>query len=202
MAGKFLVIIVSDSGVEDEHLAGALDVETLDVRGVSSNAECIRLISGGGFTPDLVLLNPYEAGEDTIESLRTFRSLYPTLLFGVTGCQIDPAFRVEASHAGAQLFLRKPIFPNDVEGLIARVRLHSPRGAEPVAATGPGARIVELNNGAFFLAASPVMQQIYQQVQVIARADVPVLITGESGVGKEVISLLLHHHSPRSEKQF
>ena len=202
MAANFRVILVSDSDVVDEHLARALDVETLDVCSVASNAECIRLIAGGTFTPDLVLLNPYEAGQETIESLRTLHSLYPNLLFAVTGCQLDPAFIVEASHAGAQLFLRKPIFPRDVEGLIARVRIHSPRNEEPSMAAGPGVRIEELRNGVFFLAASPVMQQIYAQVKVIARADVPVLITGESGVGKEVISQLLHHHSTRAERQF
>ena len=202
MAGNFRVIIVSDCGTEDADLAQALDVGTLDVCSVASNAECIRLIAGGNFAPDLVLLNPCEPCQDTIGSLRTLHSLYPNLLFAVTGSHLDPGFIVEASHAGAQLFLRKPIFAKDVEGLIARVRIHSPRNEEPALAAGPGVRIEELSNGAFFLAASPVMQQIYAQVKVIARADVPVLITGESGVGKEVISQLIHHHSTRAGRQF
>src|ERR1700759_5528088 len=119
MAGKFRVIIVSDGGAVDDQLAQALEVETLEACAVGSNAECIRLIAGGSFLPDLVLLNPADPGQNTIESLRTLHSLYPNLLFAVTGCHLDPGFIVEASHAGAQLFLRKPIYSKDVEGLIA-----------------------------------------------------------------------------------
>ena len=66
-------------------------------------------------------------------------------------------------------------------------------------------RICSLRNWApkrFFLAASPKMKKIFEQVQRIARVEVPVLITGESGTGKEVIALLLHKNSPRANKRF
>jgi two-component system response regulator AtoC len=60
----------------------------------------------------------------------------------------------------------------------------------------------ELGNDAFFLAASKVMRDIHAKVCMIARPDVPVLITGESGVGKEVVANLLHRHSARASRQF
>jgi two-component system response regulator AtoC len=62
--------------------------------------------------------------------------------------------------------------------------------------------VVELGNDAFFLAASKAMRQIHQKVCTIARADVPVLITGESGVGKEVVANLLHRQSDRASRSF
>lgn len=61
---------------------------------------------------------------------------------------------------------------------------------------------MELGGDRFFLAASPAMRDIYAKVCTIARADVAVLITGESGVGKEVIANLLHHQSARAGRQF
>jgi two-component system, NtrC family, response regulator AtoC len=55
-----------------------------------------------------------------------------------------------------------------------------------------------LDNGLFFLAASPAMRALRSQLQLIARVDVPVLLLGESGVGKEVIAKLIHKLSMRA----
>ena len=62
--------------------------------------------------------------------------------------------------------------------------------------------IVELGDDRFFLAASTAMREIHAKVCMIARADVSVLITGESGVGKEVVANLLHRQSARASRQF
>ena len=50
------------------------------------------------------------------------------------------------------------------------------------------------------IVASPVMERILEQVQRIARSDASVLITGESGSGKEMVARALHHYSRRSPK--
>ena len=55
-----------------------------------------------------------------------------------------------------------------------------------------------LDNGLFFFAASPAMRALRSQLQLIARVDVPVLLLGESGVGKEVIAKLIHKLSMRA----
>jgi two-component system response regulator AtoC len=57
-----------------------------------------------------------------------------------------------------------------------------------------------LDNGLFFLAASPAMRTLRSQLQLIARVDVPVLMLGESGVGKEVIARLIHKLSRRANE--
>ena len=53
-------------------------------------------------------------------------------------------------------------------------------------------QVEALDNGLFFLAVSPAMKTLRSQLQLIARVDVPVLMLGESGVGKEVIARLIH----------
>lgn len=60
----------------------------------------------------------------------------------------------------------------------------------------------ELDNNHFFLAASPVMMQLYRDIRVVAPLDIPVLILGESGVGKEIVAMLLHKYHARSENRF
>ncbi len=52
----------------------------------------------------------------------------------------------------------------------------------------------------FFLAASPAMQKLRKHVAQVAKVDIPVLLLGESGVGKEVLARLIHRHSRRSGK--
>jgi two-component system response regulator AtoC len=53
-----------------------------------------------------------------------------------------------------------------------------------------------------FLAASPAMQSVRQQVVQISDTDVPVLLLGESGTGKEVVARLLHKFSSRAQRTF
>ena len=59
-----------------------------------------------------------------------------------------------------------------------------------------------LNDGSSFLAASRAMRSIRQQIEKIADYDVPVLILGESGSGKEVVARLLHGRSARARQPF
>src|ERR1700756_3627946 len=57
-----------------------------------------------------------------------------------------------------------------------------------------------IENETFFLAASPAMQKIRNQAEHVAKVDIPVLILGESGAGKEVLARLIHKLSARSRK--
>ncbi|HYX52968.1 MAG TPA: sigma-54 dependent transcriptional regulator [Candidatus Limnocylindrales bacterium] len=72
-------------------------------------------------------------------------------------------------------------------------------GAEVPSAEAP--RCEQVENDIFFLAASPAMQKIRAQVAQVARVDIPVLLLGESGVGKEVLARLVHKLSRRSGRQ-
>lgn len=60
----------------------------------------------------------------------------------------------------------------------------------------------ELSNGFVFRAASPAMAKIHSSIQQIARVDVPVLLLGESGVGKEVVARRIHQLSNRAHRSF
>lgn len=59
-----------------------------------------------------------------------------------------------------------------------------------------------LGDGLYFLAASPQMKKIRKQIHQIASVNVPVLITGESGSGKEVIARMVHQHRQGKEGPF
>jgi transcriptional regulator with PAS, ATPase and Fis domain len=60
----------------------------------------------------------------------------------------------------------------------------------------------DLTNGFIFPAASPLMAKVCSSIQQIARVDVPVLLLGESGVGKEVVARRIHQLSNRAHRSF
>ncbi len=76
-----------------------------------------------------------------------------------------------------------------------------PQPTQPADHALKDATFVEnLQDGSYFLAASVAMKQIRAQAALIAKVDVPVLLLGESGVGKEVLARLIHQMSPRAPR--
>ncbi len=120
----------------------------------------------------------------------------------------DALWRQFASQLGIDALLTKPILRHDLDAVIARsAPAHSTLANAFAAATtsepgAPGAYVEELDGGRFFLANCAAMRQIYNNIRLLGPVDVPVLILGESGVGKEIISMLLHKHSTRAQRGF
>jgi two-component system response regulator AtoC len=161
--------------------------------------DCVRMIERRSAGCDLVLLDEDLPEFGGLEALRRLRLAKPDLPAALMSAYLNPKFLFEASQAGAQGFLNKPIRARDLEELIATL---CPRDAESVSQPAPAMHIEDLGSGQFFLAASPSMLNILHQVRLVSRADVPVLITGESGVGKEVVANLIHKYSPRANRTF
>jgi two-component system response regulator AtoC len=104
---------------------------------------------------------------------------------------------VEAIQVGADDFIRRPYTAEDLENAIKGL----PTKARPQAAVPPddsGDRLTrELR-----LLVSPQMREIQGVVEQAARADVTVLICGETGVGKELVARSIHVHSTRRREPF
>jgi two-component system response regulator AtoC len=106
---------------------------------------------------------------------------------------------VEAIQAGADDFLRRPYTAEDLEHVIRGVSGRPRR--EP--ATTPG---VEENGDRLqremAMLTSAQMREIQSVIEQAARADVTVLVCGETGVGKELVARAIHAHSPRRRATF
>jgi transcriptional regulator with PAS, ATPase and Fis domain len=87
---------------------------------------------------------------------------------------------------------------------VAPVAAHSavPSRASEASPPDQPSDVEELDGGGFFVLASAPMRKIRAQIDMVARINIPVLILGESGSGKEVVARLLHKFSPRSHRPF
>lgn len=165
----------------------------------SSVQGCIRLLERHAPGYDLILLDeqlPDSGGIGAIKQIRALRREIPAALMST---HLSPRILHEASQAGANGFLTKPMRANDLDELLATL---CPRQVESAAEPPPAMHIEDLGSGQFFLAASPAMLDILHQVRMLSRADVPVLITGESGVGKEIVATMIHKYSLRAHRTF
>lgn len=109
--------------------------------------------------------------------------------------------------------LLKPLQRHDLERIMEDISALGPRATKhpmagivlpALAGVKPaGDRILEeLPGGRYFLGSSAAMLKIYETVRLLAPVDVPVLILGESGVGKDIVANLLHMHSMRAQHPF
>lgn len=201
MTRRIRIVIVDRDNKTADYLLGLFDPDTFDVRHVVSGAEALDLSERSFFVPQAVLLDTPGDCQKTLETISLLKRLAGDVHIVLMGGVLPGGFMLQAGRSGVSDFLAKPIFRQDVEALCASIRQKISRPEDLPPITVPARpQITEFNDGSFFLAASPAMLDIARQIIPIASADVPVLITGESGVGKEVIAQMLHHHSIRSTR--
>ncbi len=124
------ILILGDKAQAEDDIASVLATSALDPICIADDVECLKWIRRQETAPGLVLLNPSSQDSGALESIRTLRAAHPHLLLAVTGYSFDPSFIQEAAENGA-LLLRKPISPQDIEGLITRIRLNTPAAPPP-----------------------------------------------------------------------
>ena len=148
-----------------------------------------------GCSPDLVLLDLLMPGIDGLQTLEQLRQLKPGLKVVMLSCVSDTRKVVQAMRLGAIDYLTKPFQKAELDAVIGQCV--GTRRARPTPA-----KLKNLCDDVFFVAASPAMKKIRSQAALVANVDIPVLLLGESGTGKEVLARLIHKLSPRAHRTF
>jgi two-component system, NtrC family, response regulator AtoC len=198
METNFRILVVHDDLSEGSRIANLLDRSKFKATCARNERECLDAVRNSLTLPHLILLDSSMPGADGLETLRSIRKIRPELPVAMMAGFMSGAFVLQASQAGAQAFLHKPVHPEELDQLATEFCIER---EDAPARNESSVLLEELEHGNFFLATSPVMRQIAEQVRTIARTNVPVLITGESGSGKEIIAQLLHKHSLRASRQ-
>lgn len=136
---------------------------------------------------------PYVDGMALFRHLR--RSAVETDVILMTAHAAFPD-AVDAMREGACDYLVKPIGLDDITARITRIAAR--RAAPSVEAIGGESD----NTAPSVIGESPAMERVRHRIEKIAQSSAPVLITGETGTGKELVARLLHLRSPRSAGPF
>jgi two-component system response regulator AtoC len=198
MAEKERILVVDDEPSIRKYLQTLLDVDGFAVETVSSGKEALEKI-GAGERPDFVILDVLMPEMDGLETLRHLMQVDRSLNVIMLSCSNEVTTVVEAIRIGALDYLTKPFEKPELDAAFLKCRQKQELRSENKALREYCEAITE---DLSFLAASPQMLKIRQQVLQIAPVDVPVFISGESGVGKEVISRMIHLRSNRRSQPF
>jgi two-component system, NtrC family, response regulator AtoC len=153
-----------------------------------------------GLAPQLLLLDLPRGEDDSFHILWWLRRLSPDLPIILVSYIEDLAKKDESMRLGARDFLTRPVTEQQFERAIRRHLGSSHRSAQLPFATKSS--MEQLSDDFFFVGTSTVMQHLRAQVELLAQTDVPVLIFGEPGSGRETIARLIHKLSVRSQFRF
>jgi DNA-binding NtrC family response regulator len=191
MKGKILVV---DDAADIRDLLGAILRETYDVIEAKSGAELKQALTQQ--QQDVVLLDLKLPDADGLDLLPGIKKQWPeTEVIVLTGNATFEA-AVEATKRGAYHFLNKPF---DTQGLLVTVERaleHKMQNEENSTLRRALSTMSGVPQPIF---QSQAMQNVVRTVERVAPSDVAILITGESGSGKEVIADLIHAMSPRAK---
>lgn len=147
------------------------------------------------FKPDIVLVDIRMPEMDGLQVLEKIRSNDPDALVIVMTAYTDMETTISAMKLGAYDFLSKPFNIDECLLLISRgLSAHRNTKKPEIGVMAPKSSALKGN--------SPAMQEVYKTIGKVSGEDVTVLVTGESGCGKELVAQAIHYNSKRSHKPF
>ena len=198
MSEKEHVLVVDDEPSIRKYLQTLLEVDGYRVTSVASGAEALEAVQQSD-RPDFIILDVLMQEMNGLETLRQLIQVDRTLNVIMLSCSNEVTTVVEAIRLGAQDYLTKPFEKAELDAAILKCRQKMDLRKENQALREYCDHLTE---DLSFLAASPQMVRIRQQILQIAPVDVPVFICGESGVGKEVVARMIHMRSTRRNQAF
>jgi DNA-binding NtrC family response regulator len=182
------ILIVDDDPGQRSLLDSFLRSQGFETVVVDSGKLALETLRTGKF--DMMISDVRMPGLTGLETLRLARKEHATLPVLLVTAFTDVRDAVAAMRDGAVNYLSKPI---DLDELLASVRQ-----AIGISQSTPLLYDEQKQLPDYVIARSPLMQAVFHDASLIAPSETRVLITGESGVGKEILADVIHGWSLRS----
>jgi DNA-binding NtrC family response regulator len=183
------VLVVDDEKNIRNHLATHLRSLGNEVETAPDAEAALRAVERGGF--DVVLSDVRMAGMDGLTLLHEIRQRQPELVVVLMTAYATVPQAVEAMRLGAYDYLVKPFALDEVSLLLARVLEVQGLRRENDALRRT------LEQSPLLESRSAAMQRVLATARQVSESDVTVLLTGESGTGKNVLAAAMHRWGPR-----
>jgi len=191
------VLLVDDDATFRQVMANELNRLGYQIEAVGSGEEAVRRIAT--LEPDVVLLDLRLPGMNGLEVLKSIHASAPaTEVVMLTGHgSIDTA--IESIRIGAFDYVVKPCPLDELHIRIQRaIERRSLRQRANLLERG----LTPPDLGSSFVGESPEFRRLLKLIELVAPSDGTVLITGETGAGKERVAKLIHARSPRRFRPF
>jgi two-component system response regulator PilR (NtrC family)/two-component system response regulator HydG len=195
--GRAVVLVVDDDADQRESLKEDLERAGFTVELAGGGRAGVERVKRGGV--DLVVSDVKMPDLDGLDLLREVRAVEPSLcVIIITGFgSIDTAIR--AVKQGAYDYLPKPFETDHLLLIIDKALSERALRSEVVRLREEVSRRDRLDN---IIGRSPAMQEVFGLIRRMAGSPANVLITGDSGTGKELVARAIHAHGPRKARPF
>ena len=174
-------------------LEKTLSREQLPFKSFASASEALAQLDLGVEAPQVLVSDIRMPGESGLDLLKQVKKRFPTLPVIIMTAYSDLDSAVAAFQGGAFEYLPKPF---DVDQALELIRRAIDESVHQVGASSDVGLVPEI------LGQAPAMQEVFGAIGRLSQSSATVMITGESGSGKELVARAVHRHSPRSDKPF
>lgn len=176
------VLVVEDDPSLREAIGDTLELAGRPYVAVDGGEAALKVLEEQAFS--IVVSDVRMMPMDGIMLLKEIRGRLPHLPVVLMTAYAEVEKAVDAMRSGACDFLLKPFEP---QALLAHIKRYE------LPETGESSGVVAID---------PASRELFTIAQRVAQTDATVLLTGESGVGKEVVARFIHRHSARREGPF
>jgi len=197
MKRKPKILVVDDESIVRESLHDWLCGVGYQVECAESGEEALKVIKKDKIK--IMLADLVMPGINGIELMKEARKIVPTISTVIITAHATIETAIMAIREGAHDYVEKPFCPEKVELLIDKLVEHQNLIEENISLRQ---RIKDKFQFEGIIAKSPKMLKIFELIKTVAPTNATVLITGETGTGKEVVARAIHHQSHRRNKPF
>jgi DNA-binding NtrC family response regulator len=197
MKKKLNIMVVDDESIVRESLYHWFIKSGHTVDTAASGFEALEKLEQVPF--DILFVDIKMPGMDGIELLKKVKSAYPDTIVIIITAYGSIESAIKAMKTGASDYLLKPFKPDYLSLVLEKVTRQQQLTDEFNFLKGHIERITRFDN---IIGQSPPMQDIFNIIPDIAESDASILLTGETGTGKELIARAIHAKSPRAHCPF
>jgi len=191
------ILVAEDEATAREGLCELLREEGHEALEAVDGSQAIQLVDNNDI--DVVLTDLRMPGADGITILKHVRETSPQSLVMIMTAFASVETAIEAMRLGAQDYILKPLIFEEVLRKIRRLLENKKLAWEIQILRSEVSRYYGPTD---LIGRTPAMEKILTLIKKVAPTSATVLITGESGVGKEVVARSIHQQSPRKKNVF
>jgi DNA-binding NtrC family response regulator len=186
------VLVVDDEVMVCVALTNWLQEENYLARAVHDGRQAIALVREENW--DIVLLDVRMPGMDGMEVLKQIREIAPQSVVIIMTAYASIPSAVQAMKDGAYDYVVKPLDVDQLARMLKRIVEHQQLVTENILLRK---RLTEHSEFGDIIGKGPAMEQVFEMIKAVTDTNATVLITGETGTGKELVARAIHSNSPR-----